>query len=271
MDDDFFRVGGDSIVAMKLASEASQRGLTVTMRDIFSYPKLSELAKRILICPSNVLEVPAPFSLIEDLETHEALLELVVQACEGNRNTVEDMYPCTALQEGLVALAAKRDGAYMAESKFRLPIGVDLDHLKAAWMAIMAANPILRTRIVQTNARQCYQVVTKEGSSLLVCDDIETYNRELKVPFGLGKPMVQLVVIRQAQFVTQYDLMLRIHHAIYDGWSLPMILNQIQLAYNGQKLQARPFSTFISYLQKSHPKATEFWKSELADVDTVVC
>ena len=270
MDDDFFRIGGDSIAAMKMASLAGQRGFDISVRDIFSYPKLSDLARRIPKSPHTVIEAPAPFSLIDDHDNREALLELVIRTCAVNQNAVEDMYPCTALQEGLVALTAKREGAYLAESKFYLPIDVDLNRLKAAWMATLAANPILRTRIVQLDARRCYQVVIRGDSQWRVYDDIQAYNRESRVSFGLGKPMVQVVVVRHLQSVARYDLMLRIHHAAYDGWSLPMLLTQVQLAYEGQKLHTRPFSPFIAYVQKSHTKATEFWQSELADVATVV-
>lgn len=270
MDDDFFRIGGDSIVAMKLVSLAGQRGLDISMKDIFSYPKLSDLAKRISMSPHFVIDPPAPFSLIGDHDSREALIDLVVRTCAVNQNAVEDIYPCTALQEGLVALAAKREGAYLAESKFTLPDDVDLNRLEAAWMATWVANPILRTRIIQLDSRRCYQVVISGDSQWRVYDEIQAYDRDWRISFGLGKPMVQLVVARESRLVARYVLLLRIHHAVYDGWSLPMLLSQVQLAYEGQKLNTRPFSPFISYVQKYHAQARQFWQSELADVAATI-
>ncbi|KAK2811278.1 hypothetical protein FQN49_008470, partial [Arthroderma sp. PD_2] len=44
LDDSFFRIGGDSIGAMRLVGMARQRGITLTVRDIFRNPVLRDLA-----------------------------------------------------------------------------------------------------------------------------------------------------------------------------------------------------------------------------------
>lgn len=43
-DDSFFRIGGDSIGAMRLVSLARQRGVSLQVRDIFKNPILRDLA-----------------------------------------------------------------------------------------------------------------------------------------------------------------------------------------------------------------------------------
>jgi aryl carrier-like protein len=43
-DDDFFAVGGDSILLLKLCARARERGLGLAPRDLFAHPVLGELA-----------------------------------------------------------------------------------------------------------------------------------------------------------------------------------------------------------------------------------
>ena len=46
---------------------------------------------------------------------------------------IEDAYPCSALQEGLMALAVKQPGSYIAKFAYRLPAYVDITRFRAAW------------------------------------------------------------------------------------------------------------------------------------------
>jgi aryl carrier-like protein len=44
-DDNFFRLGGDSILVMKLASQAGDQGLKIRVPDVFLHPRLKDLAR----------------------------------------------------------------------------------------------------------------------------------------------------------------------------------------------------------------------------------
>ncbi|KAK1916443.1 hypothetical protein P3342_004262 [Pyrenophora teres f. teres] len=44
LDDSFFRLGGDSIAAMKLVGEARRAGMHLTVADLFRNPRLDQLA-----------------------------------------------------------------------------------------------------------------------------------------------------------------------------------------------------------------------------------
>ncbi|EFQ92914.1 hypothetical protein PTT_09891 [Pyrenophora teres f. teres 0-1] len=47
LDDSFFRLGGDSIAAMKLVGSARRTGLPLSVADIFRYPKLAEITSSV--------------------------------------------------------------------------------------------------------------------------------------------------------------------------------------------------------------------------------
>src|SRR5215510_14661015 len=42
-DDDFYAMGGDSLIALRVVAEARERGITITLRDILYYPTAREL------------------------------------------------------------------------------------------------------------------------------------------------------------------------------------------------------------------------------------
>ena len=46
VDEDFFTLGGDSILLLKLCARARELGLALTPRDLFAYPTIAELAAR---------------------------------------------------------------------------------------------------------------------------------------------------------------------------------------------------------------------------------
>jgi aryl carrier-like protein len=46
-DDHFFRLGGDSIKAMKLSASARRAGMKLSVQSIFKYPCLERMAKEV--------------------------------------------------------------------------------------------------------------------------------------------------------------------------------------------------------------------------------
>jgi amino acid adenylation domain-containing protein len=268
--DNFFSIGGESISAMQVVAQCRSAGLLLSVADLFRFQNIAALATHIHVQDqSREIAAPVPFSLIDSSDRLESILALLESTCGVDHDAVEDIYPCTALQEGLIALTAKNESAYVNEIKYDLPSDVDLTCLEAAWLATMAANPVLRTRIIQLDARRCYQVVLSEDSHWQFYSDMQTYRQVSKAFFGLGRPLVDLVAVMQSFPAKGYILMLRIHHAIYDGWSLPILLNQIQRAYDGHKLNVKPYAPFIDYLQAQQTAGVAFWQGELASADTI--
>ncbi|CAG8936698.1 unnamed protein product [Penicillium salamii] len=77
---------------------------------------------------------------------------LVVQMQEVlGEFSIEDIYPCTPLQESMFASSLRHPGMYTGNIWFRIPRGVDTSRLKHAWKSVAANNPILRTRIIHTS------------------------------------------------------------------------------------------------------------------------
>ena len=52
--DNFFEVGGDSIISIQIASKARQRGINFAIKDVFQHPTIADIAKVVVINNSNV-------------------------------------------------------------------------------------------------------------------------------------------------------------------------------------------------------------------------
>ncbi|MBE3046851.1 AMP-binding protein, partial [Candidatus Bathyarchaeota archaeon] len=102
LQDGFLALGGDSLRAMKLASVAREAGFVLTVATIFQCSTLKDMAAKLEMTDSAATEPTAPFSLIGDWEAEEAK-KTAAEMCGVATDDVEDVYPCTPLQEALMA------------------------------------------------------------------------------------------------------------------------------------------------------------------------
>ncbi|KAL4931018.1 nonribosomal peptide synthetase fmqA [Aspergillus undulatus] len=267
--DDFFHVGGDSIMAMKLAAEVRRHGMNLSVRHISAHPILSDMASvaetgRILGSP-----LPAcisPFALLGN-SVKESVTDAAVRQCSVASEKIEDAYPCTPLQEGLVSLSMRNPGAFVGTFKFSLSEDIDLLRFRKAWQDVANANPIMRTRIIQ-NSNAMFQIVLCGDISWTIVDNMNEYDVFSKqCGMHLGQSLIHLAHEKQRPG-HRTTFVLIMHHAIYDGWSLQLILDQVYQAYNSSSLAIRPFNTFIGYLARSNGQtAQDYWANQLAEFE----
>ncbi|KAL2858512.1 hypothetical protein BJY01DRAFT_241841 [Aspergillus pseudoustus] len=271
--DNFFQLGGDSIAAMKLASTAYSSGLDLTVPKIFMHPQLRDLAgvsssssgtEKDLVCSAL-----SPLCLIPKVHQTEAR-EQAVSQCGVDAGDIEDIIPCTALQSGLAVLTAERPGAYVAHHRLRLRRDVDLDRLQAAWERVSITHPILRTRIIETAGLGCLQVVVRnQAQGCIGLGRQGTERISQGTPFG--KSLVHLNLLRTAHGRScGVDLILTMHHAVYDAWSLPLLLLEVQRAYHsgqGPSAGAVPYQRFVQYALSQKDAALKYWQAQFEDVD----
>ncbi|GLB06627.1 nonribosomal peptide synthase [Aspergillus tubingensis] len=268
IEDDFFRRGGDSLSAMKLVILARKSGYSLTAGDIFTTPRIIDLAatKNMANVTHSDDTVP-PLTLISDLRVQEQIISALQTEAGVARVQIEDLYPCTPLQEGLMALTLKTPGKYVASFVYDLVENIDLDRFQAAWNATCVANPILRTRLTQGPGGS-FQVVMREAPYWEKYSTQQDYqSRSVPAVMGLNVRLLCLSLIASPP-----RLVMTIHHALYDGWSLSLIWDQVEAAYRGQSLQPRLFSPFIRYLRKQQDDSASasFWRFQFDDLKAAV-
>lgn len=278
--DDFFKVGGDSLRAMKLAQLARSKDIPLSVQTIFQNPKLSSMAKQFhhhdsydsrrerATCPL----VP-PFSL---LETHikDSIIQEVSTEFSMEKERIEDIYPCTPLQEGMISLTLANPNAYIMQRTHTLSSSCDLQKLKRAWSSCIKFNPILRTRIVQIETGGSLQVVLSGEQEWLFGDDLETYlSLDRGKPMGLKEPLLRIALISEDTYQSYPDekkhhVVVTMHHALYDGWSEGLILDQVESAYAGNSLTLHQFAPFVKHIEATKNDAETFWRNETRTLET---
>ncbi|KAL4914140.1 hypothetical protein BDW62DRAFT_148110 [Aspergillus aurantiobrunneus] len=263
-EDSFFGLGGDSFSAMKLVGAARSRDFSLTVAKIYEHPVLTDMAK----CCENVNEASKrqeieQFSLTPDSVPLHDILEEVSDQCGVTKEAISDIYPCSAVQEGLLTLSIKHRGAYVARSYYRLAANVDLEKFRASWQQVADEFDILRTRIVHTEAAGFLQVVLeKERISWTLETTLD--NSTDDTIEGSGGLLAKYAIVHLGPSVRYF--VWTVNHALYDGWNIPRILKRAEDIYFNSpfKNSTVPYKLFINHLlQRDLSQSDEFWKSYL--------
>ncbi|KAF2471471.1 amino acid adenylation, partial [Lindgomyces ingoldianus] len=267
LDDSFFRLGGDSIAAMKLVSEARRMGLHLSVADIFRHPTLSALAGLDYHHSDSAAEDIPPFSLLGEVVDGATIREEAAVSCSVDAGLVEDLYPCSPLQEGLVSLTSKRAGDYIMQGVLELRSDIDEEAFRAAWGHVVRSMTVLRTRIVQNSKLGLLQAVIAEDIRWTEAKELEEYlEKDKSVSMGLGDPLTRYTIVKEAQGGRRW-MVWTVHHALYDGWSLPRVIDAVTKAYTEGVVEQQPgFHAFAKYLsQQDHEAAAAYWHAALTD------
>lgn len=163
--DNVFQTGGDSVAAIQMVASARKENILITVADIFRNPKLIDLARVAKLSETPPHDnVMARFSLLANEDNDGSLRRAAADLCEVDVSDIEDMYPCTPLQEGMLAITAKKAGDYVARKVFQLPRHVDQIKFQDAWNKVVHQTPILRSRQVPLSGVGTVQMVLKRCS-----------------------------------------------------------------------------------------------------------
>lgn len=268
-DDSFFRLGGDSLAAMKLVGIARSRGIALSVVDIFRHPTLEEMSKKYRLAQASTQVSIPPFSLLRNSAIKDKIIGEIANQCNVEPDSITDIYPCSALQEGLITSSVQQKGAYISSNVLRLRAEVDLERFKNSWQQLVDEFDILRTRMPHTASSDFLQVVLKRQEiSWQYSDTVESALDSASTVFSSESGMLSryILVKKSNNSVTHFVWL--IHHALYDAWGLDILLKRVQdIYFNRHKSATKPaYASFISYLEKRNLQDSgDFWKSYLAN------
>ncbi|KAJ2987577.1 hypothetical protein NUW58_g4428 [Xylaria curta] len=273
VEDNFFQLGGDSIVAMKAVPLARKIGIELSVADIFRHPTLEALAQSRKTMTNGHVETIQPFALLAGNQSSQDLRNEAALLCDTDASLIEDAYPCTSLQEGLISLTAKRQGDYVMQAIFQISPHVELSRFKSAWEHVVASTAILRTRIVDHEQLGLIQVVFREGVAWREGEELEEYLRkDAAEPMGLGKRLSRFAIVSERDVSQSRCLVWTVHHALYDGWMLSRVMSFVNDTYSGKNnaVEQPGFNVFVKYLLDAKNRDAEaYWQLYLADPEFI--
>jgi len=277
VDDNFFELGGDSIRSITILSRARERGLNLSLEDIFQHPTIAALVKCAESAKPEIAAVRTePFSLVSPEDRAKLPPD------------VEDAYPLTRLQMGMFFYNELEPLSAMYHDVFsyRIQAPFDREKLEQALKRLANRHPILRTSFHLAGFIQPLQLVHRQAKVPFTVEDLTALPQaqqdqrlvrwiesEKRVPFDRAvAPLVrfhaQLRGERSFQFIISF------HHSCLDGWSLAAVMTEIFQDYtallSGKEVNLAPpritYRDFVALELQSRAseQSRAFWQEKLA-------
>ncbi|MEY4544399.1 MAG: pyoverdine synthetase [Pseudomonadota bacterium] len=274
--DNFFDLGGDSIVSLQVVSRARHAGLELAPRDIFQRQTVQALAQsaRVELADPAIGAVPeeAPLTSWSTAE--------IAAVLPGRQ--IEDVYPLAPAQQGMLFHALYSPESRVYQTQLSVPVeGLDATRFAAAWRTVMARHEILRTgfvgegesrgplQVVLESAPECFELIDLSHSAEPKLELASLAERAHARGFDLREPPLQRVLLVRLG-ADQHQLIWTFHHLLMDGWSSARLIEEVLLAYLGEVLPPKPrrYREYIAWLARQDGVASErFFREKLRPLD----
>ncbi|MFE0191075.1 amino acid adenylation domain-containing protein [Streptomyces sp. NPDC058989] len=243
--DDYFALGGDSILMLKVRAAAEAEGLRFSLTDLVRNPTVAQLAARTGEATGHAGDAaPAPFTLVSHVDR---------AGLEG----AEDAFPLTRLQLGLLYHSRRHEtsATYKDVFQYTLELPWDEGAFRAAFQRLVARHPALRSAFALAGFSEPLQVVHPEAPGGLDVADLRSFepgaaDAEIRrhIEERRRHPYVfdhaPLYLFRAHVRPESVDLVLSFHHALLDGGSVATLVGELLQDYaHGLGLDTGPVDT----------------------------
>ena len=255
--DDFFKIGGNSILAIRISNKMSTAlKANVSVSDFFKYKNIKDI--------------------IRSSYSNDSSLNSSINEYKGK-------YPALSFaQERLFFI----ESFTMGTSAYNIPICLelnrqtDLAHFKRCIQKIVDRHSILRTIIKEDAKYNLYQYVSNDKFAITEKNiTTQELQKELDIDTNTHFNLKEKLPIK----VWIYKLsdgsikaLINIHHIAFDGWSVDIFIKELEDLYRNKKLpslhiQYKDYAVWQrEYLDKK--KQTEqltYWKDKLKNYETL--
>ncbi|WP_312491881.1 non-ribosomal peptide synthetase [Pseudomonas cremoris] len=200
-------------------------------------------------------------------------------------SAIEDVYPLTPMQEGLLlhTLLEPGTGLYYMQDRYRINSALDPERFAQAWQAVIARHEALRASFCWNVGEDMLQVIHKPGSTPVEYLDWShdpEHEQEPRLQALLkSEREAGFDLLNQAPFhlrlirvgAERYWFMMSNHHILIDAWCRSLLMNDFFDIYmalgEGRDAQlATPprYRDYIAWLQRQNlNEARQWWQQNL--------
>ncbi|KAK9762811.1 hypothetical protein K7432_011097 [Basidiobolus ranarum] len=274
-----FHLGLDSISAIRVSSRLRSIGLNLNVAEILQQLNVKNMA-RLLNERENSLQEYAPTGSFEKGIKHlsNQFIESIPELLSVSNNSIEAILPCSPSQIFTISSWQNTNKTnFVSYFAFASSEKLSSSQLQASWLELLKKNSILRTAFIPTLdfkmpfvqvvleqpvPQWTSEVVDQEQN--LACIQNSVVNLA-SAPVYLSQPPIAAHCI---EFVNSTVLVVGMHHALYDGWSLPLMMSELERNYNGidPSSDSPNFTRFLDYVfAQDNDTQRQYWRSYLED------
>ncbi|KAK0209228.1 putative peptide synthetase [Desarmillaria ectypa] len=266
-----YALGLDSIAAIQIASRCRSQGLDIAVSDVFAGETIAGICRNYEVSQSSAHEATSAREVVQEHECMQAL-ELLNLGDED----VEEILPVLPGQHyHLCAWLSCGGTFYEPVFVYKPSERLDVDRLRQAWDALRKRHGILRTVFAAISTSNVLQVVErslpKSDLSWAFAEFDGDFEQRVKEqvqieyrrPSTLFTPSGRIKLVRVGN---QDALLLVLHHATYDAWSVPLLVADLCALYKGFDCKsASDFTGFVKHVSTMSDKVAEaaFWRDSL--------
>ena len=278
--DNFFKLGGQSLLAVRVIERMRQSGFEVDVRELFVAPTLAELAA--------LAGKPSESSLPEMLplaSLSQEQIEEIVHRVHGDVSNVQDVYPLTPLQEGILFhhLLEEDGDPYLVAELIGFASRSRLDSYLEAMQAVIDRHDTLRTAVVWESLMQPVQVVWRkvalrveevviESADGNVAAQLYSQFDPRRFRMDVSQAPLIRVYIAEDKKKARWLMMLLLHHLTVDHTTLEVLQWEIQehlLGHAGRLPAPMPLRKLVEHarLDANQEKDEIFFRRMLEDME----
>ncbi len=287
--ENFFELGGDSILSLQVVARARRVGLTLTAMQLFEWQTLEGLAavaQQSLTAPEAApmeRDVSARTTLTPADVPLSGLTQAQIDALPVPAQEIEDIYPLSPMQQGMLfqTLHAPEAGHYV--NQLSVPVqGLELDRFEAGVVSCHPAGTALCARalcgraISRRRCRLCTNALPPSFEEIDWRDREvgESQLTELAVAertrgFNLTEaPLQRMTVVKLAG--GSHHLIWTQHHLLLDGWSSARQVEEALAHYLGETVGpvSGRYRAYIAWLAQQDREASQrFWLLQLRKLE----
>ncbi|BCL83211.1 non-ribosomal peptide synthetase [Ktedonobacteria bacterium brp13] len=283
--DNFFALGGDSIRSIQVLSQARERGIHFSLRQLFQHQTIHELVQVVgaEAYRAHLTEDVQAFGLISPQDRLKLPLG------------VEDAYPLTMLQSGMIFHSQYNpdSAVYHDLFSYQIQVALDVSLFQTAIQRLVACHSMLRVAFDLDTFSEPLQLVYQDVHIPVQIDDLSLLapgeqdemitawlDAERNRSFDwTHAPLLNFHIHRRSETVFQFTM--SFHHAILDGWSVASFLTELFKEYLSLLKGDMPaskmpptvqFRDFVALERKflALEDAKQFWLQKLAGSSSAV-
>ena len=235
--------GLDSLRAIRFASLLQRSGFSMKATDILKYRSVNELAshlgdkdKSLNEARQDVKEQNLPDIWTENFHENRTMAL--------HQSDLQRAVPCTPLQNAMLTETSRENAAYWNWVELELQSIPREQQIRSVFQTLTDHNEILRAGFCEADHRIypfCMLIwKSMANSQLRFVDDFNYAHSE-------GPDSLLRALDIQVRFSsTSTRILLRIHHALYDGWSMDLITHDLDRLFHKEAILNRPQFTNVT-------------------------